>query len=59
MSIDDARLKCEGYRHEFNDERPHCSIGYIQPVGSVDDELRANQPTLSRCGGNLSRRLVQ
>ena len=27
LSIEDARLKCETYRHEYNNERPHSSIG--------------------------------
>lgn len=27
LSLADARLKCEAYRHEYNNERPHSSIG--------------------------------
>ena len=27
LSVEDARLKCEAYRHEYNHERPHSSIG--------------------------------
>jgi putative transposase len=27
LSLADARLKCEAYRHDYNNERPHSSIG--------------------------------
>ena len=32
LSIEDARLKCETYRHEYNNERPHSSIGNKTPA---------------------------
>ena len=32
LSIEDARLKCQAYRHEYNNERPHSSFGYKHPV---------------------------
>ncbi|WP_417476263.1 integrase core domain-containing protein [Leisingera sp.] len=32
LSIEDARLKCKAYRHEYNHERPHSSIGNMTPA---------------------------
>ena len=32
LSIDDARLKCEAYCHEYNTDRPHSSIGNKTPI---------------------------
>ncbi len=32
LSVEDARLKCEAYRHEYNHERPHSSIGNKTPI---------------------------
>lgn len=32
LSLADARLKCEAYRHEYNTERPHSSIGNKSPA---------------------------
>jgi putative transposase len=32
LSVEDARLKCEAYRHEYNHERPHSSIGNKIPI---------------------------
>ena len=32
LSLADARLKCEAFRHEYNNSRPHSSIGNITPA---------------------------
>lgn len=32
LSLDDARVKCETYRHEYNTLRPHSSIGQKTPI---------------------------
>jgi len=32
LSVEDARLKCEAYRNEYNHERPHSSIGNKTPI---------------------------
>jgi len=32
LSLADARLKCEAFRHEYNGDRPHSSIGHKTPV---------------------------
>ena len=32
LSLDDARSKCEAYRREYNEERPHSAIGNKTPV---------------------------
>ena len=32
LPIEDAWLKCEAYRHEYNHDRPHRSIGNETPI---------------------------
>ncbi len=32
MSLDDARRKCETWRRDYNEERPHSAIGNMTPV---------------------------
>lgn len=32
LSLADARVKCEAYRHEYNYDRPHSSIGNKTPI---------------------------
>lgn len=31
-SVAEARVLCEGFRQEYNEERPHQSLGYLTPV---------------------------
>jgi putative transposase len=31
-SVAEARVLCEGYRKEYNEERPHQSLGYLTPA---------------------------
>lgn len=31
-SVDEARVLCEGFRREYNEERPHQSLGYLTPA---------------------------
>jgi putative transposase len=32
LTLDDARSKCEAYRREYNEERPHSAIGNKTPM---------------------------
>ena len=32
MSLDDARRKCEAWRRDYNEERPHSAIGNKAPI---------------------------
>lgn len=32
VSVAESRVLCEGYRHEYNEERPHQSLGYLTPA---------------------------
>ena len=36
MSLDDARRKCEAWRRDYNEERPHSSIGNKAPIDLID-----------------------
>jgi len=47
LSLDDARSKCEAYRREYNEERPHSAIG-----NGVHKDRRATQPPLGLKTGN-------
>jgi putative transposase len=35
MSLDDARRKCEAWRRDYNEERPHSAIGNKTPIALV------------------------
>ena len=32
LSLPDTQIKCEAFRHEYNNSRPHSSIGNITPA---------------------------
>jgi putative transposase len=36
MSLDDARRKCEAWRRDYNEERPHSAIGNKAPIELID-----------------------
>jgi Integrase core domain len=36
MSLDDARRKCEAWRRDHNEERPHSTIGNKAPIELID-----------------------
>jgi putative transposase len=36
MSLDDARRKCEAWRRDYNEERPHSAIGNKAPIELVN-----------------------
>lgn len=31
VSVSEARVLCEAFRREYNEERPHQSLGYLTP----------------------------
>ena len=43
MTLDDARRKCEAWRRDYNEERPHSAIGNKVPIELVD---RVSRPTV-------------
>jgi len=42
QTMNDARQKIESWRHEYNHERPHSSLGYRAPREFVADLLKAS-----------------
>jgi putative transposase len=36
MSLDDARRKCEAWRRDYNEERPHSAISNKAPIELID-----------------------
>jgi putative transposase len=46
LSLDDARVKCEVFRHDYNHVRPHSSIGYKTPAEFMKSIGNPNQPVV-------------
>ena len=44
-SVAEARVLCEGYRQEYNEERPHQSLGYLTPHEFKQDWLNSQSQT--------------
>jgi len=44
MSLDDARRKCEAWRRDYNEERPHSAIGNKPPITLVDRSAATGPP---------------
>jgi putative transposase len=46
LSLDDVRVKCEAFRHDYNHVRPHSSIGYKTPAEFMKSIGNPNQPVV-------------
>ena len=44
MSLDDARRKCEAWRRDYNEERPHSAIGNKVPIELVNRSAAFGPP---------------
>jgi putative transposase len=44
MTLDDARRKCEAWRRDYNEERPHSAIGNEVPIELVDRSAACGRP---------------
>jgi len=44
MSLDDARRKCEAWRRDYNEERPHSAIGNKVPIELVNRSAALGPP---------------
>jgi putative transposase len=44
LSLDDARRKCESWRRDYNEERPHSAIGYKVPIELVNRSAALGPP---------------
>ncbi len=44
LSLDDARSKCEAYRREYNEERPHSAIGNKTPMAFIKSIGQPSRP---------------
>ena len=51
MSLDDAQRKCETWRRDYNEQRPHSAIGNMTPVEAMKRSA-AHGPTLVVPAGN-------
>lgn len=55
MSLEEARQKIEDWRKEYNEQRPHSSLGYLPPM-----EYAENHETREASeAGNLTLEVVQ
>src|SRR5262249_43935649 len=48
MRLDDARRKCEAWRRDYNEERPHSSIGNKAPIELIDHAARTDRNWLAK-----------
>ena len=44
MSLDDARRKCEAWRRDYDEERPHSAIGNKVPIELVNRSAALGPP---------------
>jgi putative transposase len=44
MSLDDARRKCEAWRRDYNEERPHSAIGNKAPIELIERSVAHGPP---------------
>ena len=44
LSLDDARSKCESFRHEYNEHRPHSALGNKTPMEYTKLARQHSQP---------------
>jgi putative transposase len=44
MSLDDARRKCEAWRRDYNEERPHSAIGNKAPIELINRSAALGPP---------------
>jgi putative transposase len=44
LSLDDARRKCEAWRRDYNEERPHSAIGNKTPIALVQRSAALGPP---------------
>ena len=44
MSLDDARRKCEAWRRDYNEERPHSAIDNKSPIELIDRSVAHGPP---------------
>ena len=52
LSLDDARSKCEAYRIEYNEERPHSAIGNKTPMEFMKSIGQPSRPMARRVGNS-------
>lgn len=58
LSLDEARAKCEAWRRDYNEIRPHSAIGNEVPIGLHLPAGTPGQPAVRR-SRNLPAQLVQ
>ena len=58
MSLDDARRKCEAWRRDYNEDRPHSAIGNKAPI-ELDRPIGGTRPALTETSWKKPSRLVQ
>ncbi len=71
LSLEDARVKIDAWRRDYNESRPHTSLGWLTPIeccrrGHQSGRMNAgyspstgmrNRGTLNRCRGSNCNRM--
>ncbi len=50
MSLDDAQRKCEAWRRDYNEERPHSAIGNKAPIDVINRSSAHGPPLVEQAG---------
>ena len=54
MSLDDARRKCEAWRRDYNEERPHSAIGNKPPIDVLNRSAAHGLPLVEQAGNSAA-----
>lgn len=56
MSLDDAQRKCEAWRRDYNEERPHSAIGNRPPIDVLNRSAAHGPPMVEQAGNSPAAR---
>ena len=54
MSLDDAQRKCEAWRRDYNEERPHSAIGNKPPIAVMNRSTAHGPPLVEQAGNSAA-----
>ena len=54
MSLDEAIEKCEAWRRDYNEERPHSAIGNQVPIDVLNRSVAHGPPLVEQAGNSAA-----
>ena len=54
MSLDDAQRKCEAWRRDYNEVRPHSAIGNKTPIDVLNRSAAHGPPSVEQAGNSAA-----